>query len=691
MWIIWLRKNVIWRDYMKKVFIKYNPYKLETEITVDGKELAYNSKIAEKISPGSRLQEWVEELPSLLIDEYNDIDFDITFHGTIPDFEDLTEVLNLAYENDKLKATLNRKPAKEISDKEELIDNVFKKIQDGPFNELKSNDILNAFKNVKNDNFDVYVVAATSAGKSTLINALIGTKIMDSNQKVPISISTKIQNDNNENISVDLIDTPRLNNYKNVDYNTVQRKFLSDSSNTMVLYIMEGNLAYDANSLLQSVFDSMNVGGKQFKDRFIFLVNKMDNCRKEDNDTEKILERIRVYLKKHGINKPNLFPVAALLALNIRLISKGEDVDEDTLDEIDMKVRKLNRTESLHLESYALLPTSIRNDINRQLLEAKSERNIYKEALIHTGIVSVEAAISRCVEKYAKKDKIKNLVDTLLYKIDEAGCFEKTKQEFVANVDVSKRIVEHIYNIRNKIADVKSAKKFKENVNSTVKDINDKSKKVIDSINEKYQTLIKEHIDDARGKFLYEYEIESELKKLEAFSKKIETDFYIELNELIREKFIKTYNVLLNEYRTKLSLLTDQIYIEGISTIKIDSLGLMKSIFIPITDFSLEKLIYERGSIDCSELYYNFLSYVQRLLYYNKDGAYSYIKNQSNKITESFDEEFKRLNSVIKEKLVEINSCIIEKKKVEKNIIELQDKLKWLKNIKIYIESILEI
>ena len=164
---------------MKKVFIKYNPYKLETEITVDGKELAYNSKIAEKISPGSRLQEWVEELPSLLIDEYNDIDFDITFHGTIPDFEDLTEVLNLAYENDKLKATLNRKPAKEISDKEELIDNVFKKIQDGPFNELKSNDILNAFKNVKNDNFDVYVVAATSAGKSTLINALIGTKIMD--------------------------------------------------------------------------------------------------------------------------------------------------------------------------------------------------------------------------------------------------------------------------------------------------------------------------------------------------------------------------------------------------------------------------------------------------------------------------------------------------------------------------------
>ena len=57
---------------MKKVFIKYNPYKLETEVTVDGKKLAQNSKLGEKIVPGTRLQEWVEELPRILIDEYND-------------------------------------------------------------------------------------------------------------------------------------------------------------------------------------------------------------------------------------------------------------------------------------------------------------------------------------------------------------------------------------------------------------------------------------------------------------------------------------------------------------------------------------------------------------------------------------------------------------------------------------------
>lgn len=33
---------------MKKVFIKYNPYKLETEIKIDGKVPAQNSLLTEK-------------------------------------------------------------------------------------------------------------------------------------------------------------------------------------------------------------------------------------------------------------------------------------------------------------------------------------------------------------------------------------------------------------------------------------------------------------------------------------------------------------------------------------------------------------------------------------------------------------------------------------------------------------------
>ena len=57
---------------MKKIFIKYNPYKLETSITVNDSILPENSVLRDKSAPGTRLQEWVEEFPRLITNEFND-------------------------------------------------------------------------------------------------------------------------------------------------------------------------------------------------------------------------------------------------------------------------------------------------------------------------------------------------------------------------------------------------------------------------------------------------------------------------------------------------------------------------------------------------------------------------------------------------------------------------------------------
>ena len=117
---------------MKKIFIKYNPYMLKTEITVDNKPLADNSVLADRISDGTRLQEWIEDLPDILVDEYNDTDFDVTFHGTLLDYEDVSDVFKRAFDEGKITAKLERIPAKETKDKEKLIDEVFEEIQKGP-------------------------------------------------------------------------------------------------------------------------------------------------------------------------------------------------------------------------------------------------------------------------------------------------------------------------------------------------------------------------------------------------------------------------------------------------------------------------------------------------------------------------------------------------------------------------------
>ena len=72
---------------MKKIFIEYNPYMVKTIIYIDSEISHYNSTFIEKCN--KRLQEWVDDIPEMLCTEYNEREFNIIFHGTSLDFEDL--------------------------------------------------------------------------------------------------------------------------------------------------------------------------------------------------------------------------------------------------------------------------------------------------------------------------------------------------------------------------------------------------------------------------------------------------------------------------------------------------------------------------------------------------------------------------------------------------------------------------
>lgn len=761
---------------MKKVFIKYNPYNLETELTVDGKKLAQNSRIGERILPGSRLQEWIEDLPKLLIDEYNDTDFDVVFHGTLLDYEDLAEVFTQAFDRGELTANLERKPAKETSDKEELIDKVFDEIKQGPFEELRDTEIVSAFQHAKSSDFEVCVVATMSAGKSTLINAMLGTNLMPSKQEACTAIITRIKdtedidtwqaevyskdnrlvethdrltyetmkrlNDDknvsmikvfgnipfvsSEDVSLVLIDTPGPNNSRDPEHRKVQSEFLNKSSKTLVLYIMEGTYGSDDdNALLQRVSDSMKVGGKQSKDRFIFVVNKMDNRRKEDGDTTLTLDKIRAYLKEHGIANPNLFPAAALPALNIRMIQNGAEVDADMLE--DAKVGKLNRSDNYHFENYAPLPASIRGDIKQRLTDAEAKKDAYSQALIHTGVVSIEAAIRQYVQKYAKTAKIKNIVDTFMHKMDELGCYEKIKQELAKNREDGERIAKQIEMIRKKVDDVKSAKKFKDAVDDAVIRVSNDAKEIIKNIVKKYQAKIIQKIDDLRGQELDIDEAMDEVRRLERYARKLEPDFQADLDELIRENLLKTSNALLQEYRNKLASIASEIDTNTLAGISIDPLKLMGGSIPTADDFSITKFVQSKKVEDGEEWVkntdkkwykpwtwfqedgyyrtkYKTVKYVQaddlaqeffrpieKNVVSNGELAKKYAIKQSNRIVASFNKEFERLDGVLKQKLSELESYATDKTKAEERIKETEKRLVWLEAIKDRVASILEI
>lgn len=763
---------------MKKVFIKYNPYKLETELTIDGNGLAENSKIGECIVDGTRLQEWIEDFPRILVEEYNDVNFDIVFHGTLLDYEDLSEVFERAKEKGVLKAQIKRIPAKETIDKEVLIDKLFEQIQKGPFDELRAEEITSSFEHAKSSDFEVCVVATMSAGKSTLINSMLGDKLMPSKQEACTAIITRIKDVDNRNtwqaevydsnnvliettnnltynsmerlnsdenvsiikafgnipfvtsedVSLVLIDTPGPNNSRDPEHKRIQSEFLNKSSKSLVLYIMEGTFGSDDdNALLQRVADSMKVGGKQSKDRFIFVVNKMDDRRKEDGDIEQTLNRIRTYLKGHGIENPNLFPAAALPALNIRLIQNGVDIDEDTLDETEVKVKKLNRNEGMHFENYATLPASVNSEIRMKLSEAQNNDDVNAEALVHTGVVSIEAAIRQYVQKYAKTAKIKNIVDTFMHKLDEVGCFEKTKQELAKNRENSEQIVRQIEVIRQKVDDANSAKMFKESVDKALVKVNNDIEDYIDEVIEKYQCKLTAKIDVARGREIEVSKVMDEVEALKKFVLKLTPDLQTELDEMIRKNLVSTSNTLLEEYVKKLSSFNSEVDLNTLVSIKIEPLKLMSGSTVSFDKNSIGKLTLtkrvENGRewventskawwkpwtwldddgyyrtlykdvkyVRANELAQEFFASVQENLISNGNAAQKHTTNEANKIVTSFKNEFVRLDKVLKDKLAELETYAKDKENAEERIKKTEQRLAWLEQIKRSVAAILDI
>ena len=268
---------------MREIQIKYNPYRLETEILIDGETPKQNSKLN---FADRRLQEWVEDLPDILFEECSSRDFKLIFHGTILDYEDI-EAMAIEAQKNNINIELEHIPAKEVADKEAAISEIFDEIQAGPFEELKQPDIIKAFNMAKSSDFEVNVIATMSAGKSTLINSLLRQRLMPAKQEACTATITEIKDNDgkqfmakaydtngtllqvlpevtlkdmetmnqdpnvskiriegnipfvsSDDVSLVLVDTPGPNNSRDPEHKAATYRMLSESSKAVVLYIL---------------------------------------------------------------------------------------------------------------------------------------------------------------------------------------------------------------------------------------------------------------------------------------------------------------------------------------------------------------------------------------------------------------------------------------------------------------------
>ena len=754
---------------MKEIFIKYNPYQLVTEITIDGQKLKKNSKLNFE---DRRLQEWVESLPDLLFEECNTKDFKITFHGTTPDYEDM-EAMAKEAEAKGIHIELEHIPAKEIGDKEVAIQEVFDEIQNGPFNELRQPDVIKAFDLAKSKDFEVNVVATMSAGKSTLINSLLRQKLMPAKQEACTATITKIKDNDADcfmakvydkdgtliqthaeltyetmeqlnanpsvsriqvegnipfvtadDVSLVLVDTPGPNNSRDPEHKAATYRMLSESSKPLVLYIMNATqlAVNDDYNLLSHVAESMKVGGKQSRDRFIFVVNKLDDFKKGEDSVEAAITKVRDYLKDNGIENPNIYPASALTALNIRtILANSDDDNDDDVYEAKGKVRKFNRNEEMHFEKYAPLTPSMRGEVEYMLAKAVAEGDDNQQALIHAGIVPIEAAIRMYVQKYAKTAKIKNIVDTFIKKLESTQSFEKTKQEIATNRDEQKEILAQIDVIKKKLASGEDAKKFK----TQIEQINyDKEiSKLAQSVIVAAQKKITKQLSSTDAK-LSKRDAESICQVFAKFAEGLQAEVQVKLENLISNHVKKNAEDLLEQYKKKIAELAQDV---KVGSVELNPFELMQGDIISDTSALISKMtksekvkvgeewiantdkkwykpwtwfqekghykeIYEdKEYVDGTELAQKFFAPIQELLYENSESAVEYAKKQTALIKKEFAKKFDELDAVLQSKLKELEICAKDNENIEARIKETQERLDWLEKIQNKVNGILEI
>jgi len=756
---------------MREILIKYNPYRLETTIQIDGIAPKQNSRLN---FADRRLQEWVEELPDILFEECSSRDYHISFHGTTLDYEDMEAMAHEAKKKN-INITLEQIPVAEVSDKEAAIDMIFADIQSGPFDELRQADVIKAFNLAKSSDFEVNVVATMSAGKSTLINALMRQKLMPAKQEACTAIITEIKDNDSSNfsttvynsdgqaiqqypeltfeimeslnsnpsvskirtegnipfvtaedVSLVLVDTPGPNNSRDPEHKAATYRMLSESSKTVVLYIMNATqlAVNDDYNLLRYVADSMKVGGKQSRDRFIFVVNKLDDFKKGEDSIEAAIKKVRDYLRDNGIENPNIYPASALTALNIRtILEENDDDDDDDVYEAKGKVRKFNKNPEMHFEKLAPLTPSVRAQIETQLAEAKANRDSNGEALIHCGIIPIELAIRMYVQKYAKTAKIKNIVDTFSKRLESAKSFEVTKKDISENQDKQKEILKQIDVLKGKLASGEEAKQFKNRIDAINYDT--EIRKLANDVILEAQRKITEQLTAIDGKMTVN-EANEICKQFARFADDLQAKVQVKLETLIEKHVRRSADDLLDEYKKKLSQLTQDITVGAVEidpfalvegelttdddlTSMIDSLTETESIQVgetwvantskkwykPWTWFQekghYDPIMENRDFVDGQKMSQKFFAPIQERLYENSNNAVEYAKKQTTIIKAQFSKKFDELDAVLQGKLHELEACAQSNADVERIIEESKKKLQWLEDIQSRIKAILDI
>lgn len=443
---------------MNHIAIAHNPFLVETEFLINGHSPSESSNITAYGS--KRLQLWVEQIFDDLQALFNGSnDFFIEFTGVESDFNDIKEAADNAIQKGMC-IELKFNPVEPAEERLEKIKALMTRVsEESPkfANYLENSDLKakQDFEDALNNDFDAYVVATMSSGKSTFINAMLGQDLLPAANEATTATIAHIFDDKsqgndfygerfdsngnqiecnkavdlakmkewnadcetktiklygniraikeNKNVRLVLTDTPGPNNSQDQEHQRTTLGFIQDSKrNPLIIYVLNATQlgTNDDAQLLKLVADTMSKGGKQSKDRFLFVVNKMDMFDPElGENIEEALNRVKSYLEENGIHDPHLYPVSARMAYLLRKqgeLTRAERGDKTKISEL------LLEEPSMEFPQYMSVSTSVKSAMQKKAEhdEALQDKTMWR-ALLNSGLPGVEAVIDEYINKYS--------------------------------------------------------------------------------------------------------------------------------------------------------------------------------------------------------------------------------------------------------------------------------------------------
>lgn len=206
-----------------------------------------------------------------------------------------------------------------------------------------------------------------SAGKTTCINALIGSELLHSANEATTATITEVRlgetelikcydenkklieevmfitpqklkelncNDKVNEISIEgkftfdesyiLIDTPGPNNSRDKTHSNLAYNYILESNFDILIYVINSTQPFINDDVAYLEFIKKNIKQK----RVIFLVNKLDEFDSQTESISKFKDNLKNYLSDIGFNDPIIFGVSAYRALLIKKLISQEQLSK---------------------------------------------------------------------------------------------------------------------------------------------------------------------------------------------------------------------------------------------------------------------------------------------------------------------------------------------------------------------------